>query len=183
MFAGMAVRLAVDLGIHLEPGEEAGISHEDRRRNRLVFWSVVLLDFALSFGTGRQPSMRVSEITQGLPTDADMGTTPHPFPSAARMMLSYGRLIELLNSHSRDEATAGTRLADMHRAKLKAIREYGSLPAAMRWNVTKWVAEQQIITWPADTLTRQSSATLSARLRAHIFADAFVVSHNNRECR
>ena len=142
MFAGMAVRLAVDLGIHLEPGDEAGISAEDRRRNRLVFWSVVLLDFALSFGTGRQPSIRVSEITQSIPTEEDMGpakdgSLPHPFPYAARMMFSYGRLIELLNS--REEDVEGSRPKEMHKAKMKAVREYGSLPMSMRWNVAKYV--------------------------------------------
>jgi hypothetical protein len=140
MFAGMAVRLAIDLGIDREV-EEEGISAEDRRLNRLVFWSVVLLDFALAFGTGRQPTLRVAEITQTLPTDDDLpvapGTPRHPFPYACRMMLSYGRLIELLNSRRVD--VDGSIEREAQKCKIKAIKAYASLPSDMRWDVQKSV--------------------------------------------
>lgn len=140
MFAGMAVRLAIDLGIDREI-EEEGISADDRRLNRLVFWSVVLLDFALAFGTGRQPTFRVAEITQTLPTDEDLpvapGTARHPFPFACQMMLSYGRLIELLNTRIADED--GSIEREAQRCKIKAIKAYAQLPPDMRWDVQKCV--------------------------------------------
>lgn len=142
MFCGMAVRLAVDLGLHLEPGDEYEISAEDRRLNRLVFWSVILLDFSLSFGTGRQPTLRVDEITQSLPTDEDMGILDaskdeptHPFPYAAKQMFSYGRLIELLNTRQEDHE--GAIQKEIQRQRLHSIQEYGSMPLDVRWNVTK----------------------------------------------
>jgi hypothetical protein len=140
MFAGMAVRLAIDLGIDREV-EEEGISAEDCRLNRLVFWSVVLLDFALAFGTGRQPTFRVAEITQTLPTDEDLpvapGTARHPFPFACQMMLSYGRLIELLNSRNAHDIESNEREAQ--KCKIKAIKAYSQLPPDMRWDVQKHV--------------------------------------------
>jgi hypothetical protein len=145
MFAGMAVRLAVDLGLHLEPGPEASISDEDRRLNRLLFWSVVIQDFALAFGTGRQTTFRMSEITQSLPTEGDLATANagrgasdgprHPFIWAAKQMFSYGRLIELLNSHAPD--TDGRKSQEVQRCKIRAIKQYAQLPSDMRWNVTK----------------------------------------------
>lgn len=141
MFAGMAVRLAIDLGIHLEVGSQQGISAEDRRLNRLVFWSVILLDFALAFGTGRQPTFRVSEISSALPTEEDLpvpiASPRHPFPYACRMMFSYGRLIELLNS--REDDMDGSKQREIQKCKMRAVREYAQLPPDIRWDVQKWV--------------------------------------------
>lgn len=143
MFAGMAVRLAVDLGLHLDPPEEAGICPEDRRLNRLVFWSVVLLDFALAFGTGRQPTFRVDEITQSVPQDEDVTTQQgpealtHPFPYAVKQMFSYGHLIETLNS--RKFGLDVDAQLEIQRARIMSIKEYAQLPLDLRWNVTKWV--------------------------------------------
>ncbi|WVQ94609.1 hypothetical protein IAU59_001689 [Kwoniella sp. CBS 9459] len=135
MFTGMAVRMAIDLGLHLDPPEEAQISSSERRLNRLVFWSVVLLDFALAFGTGRQPTLRVEEITQLLPTDEDVPTTSvqNPFPFAARQMLAYGQLITVLNSGKQkiEEAEKAVILA-----RSRAIQVYNTLPQDLHWNVT-----------------------------------------------
>jgi len=139
MFAGMAVRLAIDLGLHLHVDDETGIADEDKRLNQLVFWAVVLLDFALAFGTGRQPTFRVAEISQPLPADEDLPVTPHsprhPYPYACRMMFSYGRLIELLNSTEPD--VDGSKQRNIQKCKLKAVREYAHLPPDIRWDVQK----------------------------------------------
>ncbi|WVF67007.1 hypothetical protein IAT40_001750 [Kwoniella sp. CBS 6097] len=135
MFTGMAVRMAIDLGLHLDPPEDARISASERRLNRLVFWSVVLLDFALAFGTGRQPTLRVEEITQPLPTSEDVGTASiiNPFPFAARQMLAYGQLITVLNSGRQrlEEAETAVILA-----RSRAIQVYNTLPQDLHWNVT-----------------------------------------------
>ncbi|KAL7419454.1 aminopeptidase [Cryptotrichosporon argae] len=161
MYTGMAVRMAVDLGLHLDPGPESDIAEDERRLNRLVFWSTLVLDFALSFGVGRQTTFRPEEITQLLPTDEDIqvraaghvdvadpdptSTSPRtamarsmaeagprrsPFPHAARMMVSYGRLINLLNGQH-DEESEREAMA----ARETAIREYSRLPEDMVWNV------------------------------------------------
>ena len=144
MFSGMAMRMAVDLGLHLDSREDLDIDPEERRLNRLVFWSAAMLDFSLSFGTGRQPTLRVDEITQELPSETDLltktgesGLPPlrHPFPYAARQMLSYGRLIELLNARSPD--MDGSRQKAIQQCRAAAVNLYHTLPADLCWDSTK----------------------------------------------
>ncbi|OAA54592.1 Transcription factor [Niveomyces insectorum RCEF 264] len=96
MFAGMAIRMAQDLGFHRLPETATGLSsdvfHDQARptldgrfvltdeqsaihqqKARLVmFWSVLILDVCVSLGTGRPPSIRPSEVEVGVPTYADM---------------------------------------------------------------------------------------------------------------
>lgn len=173
MFAGMAVRLAVDLGLHLDPPEEAGIGPEERRLNRLVFWSVVLLDFALAFGTGRQPTFRVDEITQCLPRDEDVaklsGPDPlsHPFPYAVKQMFSYGYLIETLNS--RKFGLDADAQQEIQRARILSIKEYAQLPLDLKWNVTKWV----YLLIALMQSTKACSSGASANLPAATSVDAY----------
>lgn len=139
MMTGLAVRMAIDCGLHMTPPEDSHMSVEDRRLNRLVFWSVLLMDYALSFGVGRQTAFRPDDITQTLPTEDDLnanaGSTPtavdtprSPFLYATKMMLSYGPLINMLN-----RGKGGDR--DVNAARAAAIREYNRLPPDMQWNV------------------------------------------------
>lgn len=133
MLTGCAVRMAIDCGLHVAPPDDA--PEEERRRDRLVFWSVLLMDYALAFGVGRQTAFRPDDITQAFPSDEDvrMASSPQaggarsPFPFAARMMLAYGPLINALN-----RAQGG----DAHAARADAIKEYNRLPEDMTWNVT-----------------------------------------------
>ncbi|WVW83535.1 hypothetical protein I302_105556 [Kwoniella bestiolae CBS 10118] len=133
-----AGEMSIDLGLQLNPPEDAQISLEDRRLNRLLFWSVLLLDFALAFGTGRQPTLRVEEITQMLPNLDDVSPTsasevPNPFPYAARQMLAYGQLITVLNSgrQKQDQIDKAVIVA-----RSRAIQVYNTLPEDLHWNVT-----------------------------------------------
>ena len=127
--------------IHQNPPEESNISADERRQNRLVFWSVLLMDYALAFGVGRQTTYRVEEITQTLPTEEDIhptGISPDtprsPFSFAAKMMISYGPLINMLN---REESDVLRMEAEIQAARAAAIREYNQLPQDMQWNVGK----------------------------------------------
>lgn len=115
------------------------MSAEDRRLNKLVFTSVLLMDYALAFGVGRQTTFRPEDISQTLPTAEDLNpagkplapdTPRSPFPFAAKMMICYGPLINSLN-----RGKGGDR--DYFAARAAAIKEYNSLPADMQWNVTK----------------------------------------------
>lgn len=108
------------------------------------------MDYALSFGVGRQTTFRVEDITQIIPTEADIhppapgsgsasaqngDTVSSPFAYAAHMMLSYGYLINILNR----EQTGSSINLEQHiqAAKAEAIREYNQLPQDMQWNVSK----------------------------------------------
>jgi hypothetical protein len=127
MFTGMAARMAIDLGLHLEPppGEREG---DEDRLDRLAFWSVLLLDYALCFGTGRTTTFRPEEVTRRLPDPED-----GPFAHAARMMRAYGGLINLLNApaHLRPDE------AEVAAARAAAVAEYNALPPDMAWSASK----------------------------------------------
>jgi len=61
-FVGMALRMAQDLGLHLDIEHP----HADRRElavDRLTWWAVVGLDRMLSLGTGRPVTIKSHEIT------------------------------------------------------------------------------------------------------------------------
>jgi hypothetical protein len=128
MMTGLAVRMAVDCGLHVAAPPDMPAA--DARADRLVFWSVLLMDYALSFGVGRQTGLRPDDITQTLPADEDLSSDPtharSPFPFAARMMRLYGPLINALNRAKGGDANA---------ARAAAIREYARLPEDMVWNV------------------------------------------------
>lgn len=121
------------------PPDDSAMSGEDRRLNRLVFTSVLLMDYALAFGVGRQTTFRPEDISQTLPTAEDLNPTGEakdprsPFPFAAKMMLSYGPLINSLN-----RGRGGDR--DYLAARAACIREYSALPADMHWNVAKYIS-------------------------------------------
>lgn len=130
---------------HQNPREtSSSITAEESRLDRLLFWSVLIMDFALSYGVGRQTTFHLEDITQELPTEEDVrpaGTSydmpRSPFPFAAKQMLSYGPLINLLNSNK--PADLGHKESLIQSARAAAIAEYNQLPQDMQWNVGKWV--------------------------------------------
>ncbi|SPO41403.1 uncharacterized protein PSFLO_06885 [Pseudozyma flocculosa] len=74
MFAGMALRMAIDLGLHrrvkkhwLAPSSPAGADAGDLIQRQPLFWCVFALDRLLSIGTGRPTSLKDSEINLEFP--------------------------------------------------------------------------------------------------------------------
>lgn len=120
-----------------DPGESSIKSREQRRLDRLTFWSVLILDYSLSFGVGRTTALPTTCITQTLPTDEDVCTQPgtrHPFPYTARQMLSFGELINVLNRpHDGDGVWLRKAQAGIH----QAMTIYNALPPDMQWNTSK----------------------------------------------
>ncbi|CAK9784515.1 hypothetical protein CC85DRAFT_326061 [Cutaneotrichosporon oleaginosum] len=171
MMTGLAVRMAIDPGLHVNPPEESAMSAEDRRLNRLVFASVLLMDYALAFGVGRQTTFRPEDISQTLPTAEDLNAggnvkdTRSPFPFAVKMMTSYGPLINSLN-----RARGGDR--DYLAARAACIREYSALPPDMQWNVTNLQRQ---------AAAQQGSMFLHLHLWMHtILASEFLTGANER---
>lgn len=64
MYSGMAMRMAVDLGLHLEVAQ-IQIQKEGQQciYDKLLWWSCLLLDRTLAIGTGRSGSVKDNEIT------------------------------------------------------------------------------------------------------------------------
>ena len=114
------------------------MSAEEQRLNRLTFWSACMLDFALSFGTGRETAFRVESITQTCPSSTDIpgsiGAVPSPFPFAAHQMFKYGDLINALNGPHDEE---GMWLTRAKKAMKEAVGSYHALPSYIKWNSTK----------------------------------------------
>lgn len=104
------------------------------------------MDYALAFGVGRQTAIRPNDITQTLPTEDDIrpGGEPHvegsprsPFIYAAKMMKSYGHLINMLNIG--DPTEGGNMEGGINQARAQAMAAFNELPEDMQWNVGKWV--------------------------------------------
>lgn len=104
MYSGMALRMAVDLGLHLEL-ERAALG-KAATFGKLLWWSCFMLDRTLSLGTGRPLTIKDSDITVALPTDEDLAelnpgwacTNAHtPWAAAVRLMSLYGQISERVN--------------------------------------------------------------------------------------
>jgi hypothetical protein len=128
-----------------EPEDPADATSEESRLNRLVFWSVLIMDHALAFGVGRQTTFRLEDITQALPTSEDIhpngipdGEPPSAFPYAAKQMMIYGPLINMLNANHRDRDPVKLE-GEIQNARAAAMVEYNQLPEDMQWNVGKYV--------------------------------------------
>ena len=104
MLMGMATRMSQDLGLHLDSANDAQMKSQTCRNDRLLFWSIFLLDCALSFGVGRSVTFNINSITQLLPSDEDMKTDPNhpisPFPYICRIFSRFAPVINALNENT-----------------------------------------------------------------------------------
>jgi hypothetical protein len=116
------------------------ISDEERRLNRLLFWTIIIMDHALCFGVGRQTSIRIEDITQPLPSQADFqidelaaDSPASAFPHVAKQMLLYGHVVNELNcaypqAWAREAAQT---------ARTDILKAYSELPEDLQWNIAK----------------------------------------------
>ncbi|KAF4587488.1 positive regulator of purine utilization [Ophiocordyceps camponoti-floridani] len=100
---GVAVRLAVDLGLHREDGGDAGPGSEPRRAwmrdmRRRLWWCTYSLDRLVSTCVGRPPGISDQDITTQLPSLVDddgitpLGLVSELGPSYKRVAHHYFRL-------------------------------------------------------------------------------------------
>jgi hypothetical protein len=175
MAAGMAVRMAIDLGLHLvstdlspflpqsytyqprlrgllsqTPPPSSVMSEEDRRLNRLTFWSVYFLDVSLSFGVGRETAFRLAAITQTIPDEADFdgslgesnavsgrsntGINRNVFAYAAKLAYAYGPLVNVVNGPWDNQAEWESQAQQITQ---QAVEVYNALPPDMQWSALK----------------------------------------------
>lgn len=179
MFAGIAIRMAQDLGFHRSPETdvEQNIRFHDRARPspdgdyfltdeestthqqkaRLVmFWSVFITDICVSLVTGRQPTIRRSEIEVSVPTVHDMKLAQLDFeesvtmqnmifPETVRFMLQFSETVETLNqrqpSRSTEYMSASTCLdREGHVANLAStlLKNYNCLSRCLVFNTENY---------------------------------------------
>ncbi|OGM43822.1 C6 transcription factor [Aspergillus bombycis] len=92
LYIGLALRMAISLGLHQEVSDPA-ISEEDRNRRRRAWWSVYSLDRLLSVKSGNPITIQDEDIGTTWPIPAEASPTV-PWPSV--VLTYYTQLSRIL---------------------------------------------------------------------------------------
>ncbi|OGE49535.1 hypothetical protein PENARI_c021G01814 [Penicillium arizonense] len=92
LYIGLALRMAISLGLHQEVSDPT-ISEADRNRRRRAWWSVYSLDRILSVKSGNPITIHDEDIGITWPAAVD-GTTFDPWPST--VLTHYTKLSRIL---------------------------------------------------------------------------------------
>lgn len=149
-YSGMAMRMAIDLGVH-----ENSEMFEDQAhlvRTRLLFWTLFVTDRVVAFATGRPASIPEDIIEIPLPEDEDFfpdparntpqfapePVQPVPFVYLTRLMIICGRISNVLNGRrgrARTLVATDEPLAQqLGELQAHLVKFYASLPQAMHWS-------------------------------------------------
>lgn len=153
-YAGMSIRMAVDLGI--QENSDIYESPQHVVRTRLLFWSLFITDTVLAFSTGRPTTIAEETIAIPLPRDedffpdpahdapshltfkADDPVQPVPFVVLVRLMIITARIANVLNGRRGRARTlieadipGKSQLPDLQK---RLIDFYASLPESMQWS-------------------------------------------------
>lgn len=146
VWIGIALRIAVDLGLHKaapSPDDDPELTYGQN-----VFWSIVFLDRIVSCGTGRTTSIPDSMIDY-IPAHRSVGERPDPFPYVCRLMLLLGRVSDCLNNYSAthdDTVGSISNMSPSTSSLIDKIQEfqgeasdfYASLPPELLFDVTNF---------------------------------------------
>ncbi|KAF9267220.1 hypothetical protein L218DRAFT_1074512 [Marasmius fiardii PR-910] len=152
-FSGMAIRMALDLGLHEVSEIYETLAHVVR--TRLLFWSLFITDRILAFSTGRSPSISEEIIEIPLPTDEDFfpdparnndpaalaeEVQPVPFQHLVRLFVLCGRIANVLNGRrGRTRTLVGPGLENglevLSELQAQLVQFYAELPEDMKWSV------------------------------------------------
>ena len=131
MYAGMALRMAIDLGIHRHstlPGSHClrDLNDVDFIDDALLFWSVYQMDRVLAMGTGRPTNIKDREITCPTPSI----DTHLIFAHHIKLTRIAGEIAEALNAAllPSEAAREETRL-QLDRLEDQLINSYELIPA------------------------------------------------------
>ncbi|KAK0447392.1 fungal-specific transcription factor domain-containing protein [Desarmillaria tabescens] len=149
-YSGIAIRMALDLGLHEISEIYESLAHVVR--TRLLFWNLFITDRILAFSTGRPPSISEEIIEIPLPTDEDffpdpascMGDPheeiqPIPFQHWVRLMVLCGRIANVLNGRrGRLRTLVGPSEPSvdlLSGLQGQLVQFYADLPGEMKWSV------------------------------------------------
>ncbi|KAL0572139.1 hypothetical protein V5O48_009817 [Marasmius crinis-equi] len=152
-YSGMAIRMALDLGLHEVSEIYETLAHVVR--TRLLFWSLFITDRILAFSTGRPPSISEEIIEIPLPTDEDFfpdpartndptaiaeEVEPVPFQHLVRLLVLCGRIANVLNGRrGRTRTLVGPGAANgsevLSGLQEQLVQFYAELPEEMKWSV------------------------------------------------
>lgn len=136
-YSGMAIRMALDMGLH--KNSELYESPAHVVRTRLLFWSLFITDRILSFVTGRPASIPEDIIEIPLPIEDDLETRNHPFTYVVQLMVICGRISNCLNGR-RGKARTLISMPDNTPHMLQDLQTqlaqfYNTIPDSMKWSV------------------------------------------------
>ncbi|PWN40962.1 hypothetical protein IE81DRAFT_198209 [Ceraceosorus guamensis] len=151
-YAGMAQRMAIDLGIHQAPHSTAqprDLEAIDFIDDSLLFWSVYQMDRALSLGTGRPASIKDSEVTCALP-EPDLTTCP-VFAHHLRLVRLGGMIAEVINAalqplraRGENEAMSTTETASrLDELEDHLVDAYEALPSQLKLSASNFRASRE----------------------------------------
>ncbi|ESK95418.1 pathway-specific nitrogen regulator [Moniliophthora roreri MCA 2997] len=152
-YSGMAIRMALDLGLHEISEIYESMAHVVR--TRLLFWSLFITDRILAFSTGRPPSISEEIIEIPLPTDEDFfpdpartndptalgeEVQPVPFQYLVRLLVICGRIASVLNGRRGRLRTlvgpgAASGMEVLSGLQAQLVQFYAELPEEMKWSV------------------------------------------------
>jgi hypothetical protein len=94
VYSGMAIRMALDLGLHLDCtslSQVGYLSAEDYKVRNTTFWGCYLFDQGWSLYLGRQSVMRLADVTVNAPEYLEDEVAQQWFPVYSRRNLNLSR--------------------------------------------------------------------------------------------
>lgn len=213
MFAGMAIRMAQDLGLHRapDPGVDPDTSFHDHARPspdgshiltdeqstvhqqkaRLVmFWSVFILDVCVSLVTGRPPTIRRSEIEVPIPSYNDMKLAQLDMTEDVSVQnMLFPATVGLMLNFSESVELLNQMLPSKSRELSSTVTVHDAdqqvgLTQAREALIRKYSALPQELEFSIDNFKASSSSTQSGLyLIIHLFFHTFLTLLSNNHSR
>ena len=109
--------------------------------NRLVFWSVYILDRFLAIWFGKSVVIKDQEISIELPLEEDLRSiNPNllpvtlTFPHLVQLLCLFGRIVEVVNGSTNEDGDFVDHLDSIEEIEHTINSAYGSLPGDMVFN-------------------------------------------------
>jgi hypothetical protein len=149
-YSGMAIRMAIDIGLH--EVSEIYESQAHVTRTRLLFWTIYVTDRIVAFATGRPTTIPDDLIEIPLPVDADFfpdpsRNTPDSLPEPVepiafvyivKLMIICGRISDVLNGRrgrARTLVESAEPLAEvLVGLQTQLVQMYSDLPETLKWS-------------------------------------------------
>ena len=151
-YSGMAIRMAIDLGIFEVSEIYESAAHVVR--TRLLFWSLFVTDRIVAFSAGRPASIPEDSVEIQLPQDDDFfpdparntpgspfePVEPVPFVQLTKLMIIVGRISNVLNGpRGRTRTLVSTISTDeplaerLRELQVMLVQFLGELPPSLQW--------------------------------------------------
>lgn len=170
MYLGLAIRMAVDLGIQKRVGVQYqgekdptarkhanadpdspqemrdGLSWEEQKEIEQersdTFWAVFVLDRVISSGTGRPVSIRDDDFDLPLPEQTTNSATGWPtlFPVLVQIIHMYGRVSDVLNNIHEADDLTQERWSKLVSMEKQLTKLYKAWDARLQFNVDNFKA-------------------------------------------